>query len=555
VVGEVLPNEIIEISEAMTVENMPFLRGINRKASRFFERFRSKEDGNVALIFAFSMIPISILALGAVDLHRASTIKMQLQDALDAATLAAARSTASTQAAIQTVGDKAFKANLKTFPQATLVSDVFTLQTDGKVTATAQVSVKPLVANMFLGDAMKVGATTEVVRANNKLEIALVLDNTGSMAGSKLTNTKTAANGLIDTLSAAAARSVDPEAVKISLVPFSMTVRVGATYKTSTWMDQAGTSPINNGIFTTGGTTTPSGYQFGNRWTLLSNMGLTWAGCVESRQTPYDVQDTAPSTGTPATLFTPYFYPDEPDKADYSSTDTAWKNYTYVNSYLDDGLTATAANKNWWKRQGSVTKYTSSGLDTSSGKGPNMGCTMQSVIRLTTTYSTLKTAVSAMVATGNTNVPMGLMWGWHTLSPNTPFADGKAYGTDKLKKIVILMTDGANTNDEEDNPNDSTYLGVGYIHQNRLGVTIGSTGAQRTTAMDNRFKTLCANMKASGTDIEIYSIGVEVDSTTSALLKTCASDADHFFDVTDSDDLADVFNTIAGSIANLHLSK
>ena len=54
----------------------------------------------------------------------------------------------------------------------------------------------------------------------NKVEVALVLDNTGSMSYSlgsqtKIVALRSAATGLVDTLAAAAARSADPNAVKI----------------------------------------------------------------------------------------------------------------------------------------------------------------------------------------------------------------------------------------------------------------------------------------------------------------------------------------------------
>ena len=528
------------------------LRTLNRKAHRFLRRFQTRRGG-VAVTFALALIPMSMLGLAAVDFHRASTVKSQLQDALDAATLAAGRSSATTQTGITTVGVNVLKANLKTFKDVTLTSSTFTLQTDGTVVASAKATVKPLIADMFLGTGIPVKADSSVVRANNKIELALVLDNTGSMASSsKLTNTKTAAKSLIDTLAAAAARSTEPDAVRISLVPFSMTVRIGTssqltTYKSQSWMDPSGTSPINNEIFTTNNATTT---QFANRWTLFNQMGISWAGCVESRKAPYDVQDTAPSSGTPSTRFTPFFSPDEPDVSQYNN-DNTWKNYSTSNNYLSDGLSNNNSNKNWWLRQGRVQKYNTTSVDTSGGKGPNMGCTMQPISRLTTSYSALKTSIDAMVATGNTNVPMGLMWGWHTITPNAPFADGKAYGTDKLKKIVILMTDGENTFGESSNPNDSAYIGLGYIFQNRLGISSG-TESQRRDKMDARMAQVCTNMKAKG--IEIYVIGVMVDSYTAGLLKACATDSSHYFDVSASSQLNDVFNTIAGSIANLHLA-
>jgi len=527
-------------------------KALGRKSRRFLRRYQTRK-GNVAMIFAQSIPVVVAASLSAEDLHRASTVHMQLQDALDAATLAAARSTATTTAQIQSIGDGALKANLKNFTNASLTADTFTLNADGTVVSSATMDVKPMIANLFLGSDMNVGAKTQVVRQNYKLEVALVLDNTGSMAqNSKLTNAKAAANSLIDMLAAGAARSTDPNAVRMSLVPFSSTVKIGSTYQSQTWMDQTGASPINDLIFPTGGTTTPSAYQHANRFTLFTKMNIAWGGCVESRQYPYDVQDTAPSVGTPATLFTPYFAPDEPDISGYSDWNS---NYSVGNNYISDGLTANTTNKNWWKRQGDINKYKSSGLSLSGGKGPNQFCDMAPVMRMTTNYSSLKTAINGMVATGNTNVPMGLMWGWHTISPNAPFADGQAYGTDKLRKIVILMTDGDNTNDIYDNPNNSVYSGLGYIWETRLGSSTGvsSTAAQRTTAMNSRFTELCTNMRAK--NIEIYVIGVEVASSTSSLLSTCATDASHYFNVTDASQLTATFQTIAGQIANLHLSQ
>jgi hypothetical protein len=82
-----------------------------------------------------------------------------------------------------------------------------------------------------------------------KVEVALVLDNTGSTVqnGSpKLDNLKTAATSLIDQLAAAA---TNPDQVKVGVVPFSMTVNVGSKYATAPWIDATGASPVNGEIF------------------------------------------------------------------------------------------------------------------------------------------------------------------------------------------------------------------------------------------------------------------------------------------------------------------
>ena len=503
-------------------------------------RFCVERKGGVAVPFALTAIPLAFLSVAAMDFHRAVMVKTGLQDSLDAAALAVGRSTATSAAQIQQIGSDTLSANLKAYPDTTLNSANFVLSGQ-TIQASAQVTVTPLVADVFGGSDLQVSASSEVVRAVNKLEVAMVLDNTGSMAGTKISMLKTAASNFVDTLAAAAARSTDPDAVKIGLVPFSMTVNVGSQYQNASWMDTTGASPINDQIFS----------SHANRFTLFSQMGLTWGGCVESRQAPYDTQDTAPTAGIPATLFTPYFAPDEPGTSSSSNT---WNNMTWYNNYLAD-VTGT---NTWTAKQGYVAKYNTHALRTGTNGstgyayGPNAGCSLQPLMRLTTNWSSLKAAINGMNAVGDTNIPMGMMWGWHVLSPNAPFADGVAYSTPKTTKIVVMMTDGQNENTPNSNLNASFYSGDGYIWQNRLGITSG-TVAQRQAALDARETQVCTNMKAQG--IVIYTVRVEVNDNLYQVLQNCASSPDKFYDVSNANQLNAVFDTIAGSIENLRISK
>ncbi|MDB5470957.1 MAG: hypothetical protein JWR84_2517 [Caulobacter sp.] len=512
-------------------------RAMNRLAG-----FRRDEGGNVAIIAAIAVPVLALVSFALLDINRASVQKRELQDALDAAALYAARSPAVTDADLQKVGAKALLAQLGTMVDAKLMSSSFTLGKNGAVVATAQASVKPFVSNIWLQRDMVVGADSEVLRSMNRIELALVLDNTGSMAGSKLTNLKKAAKNLIDSLAASAARSSEPNPVKIGIVPFSQTVKVGATYKSQPWIDQTGAAPVNRELFWDKASNATVN---ANRFTLLSNMGQSWGGCVETRAQPYDVQDTVPAVGTPATLYTPFFAPDEPD----SQSKSGWANGdfgSFGNDYLPDEVFSTTS---WKVPQGYVGKYDQA---PSGGGGPNRGCDLQPVARLTTSWSSLKSLVDGMVATGNTNIPIGAAWGWNVLSPTGPFGDGAAYGTAKLSKIAIIMTDGDNVMSDARNDNESNYNALGYLWQGRLGINGGGEGA-RTAAMDTRLALLCENMKAKG--IVVYTVRVEVKSGSSSLLKKCATSADRYYDVQDADDLDDVFQRIGGEISNLRISK
>ena len=269
-----------------------------------------------------------------------------------------------------------------------------------------------------------------------------------------------------------------------------------------------------------------------------------------SQGAPHDDLDTRPTDG--ASLYTSFFAVDEPDKQ------TSGYGDNYDNNYVPDN---TSKNETNWKvRQGMINKYggTKNG-SMSTSFGPNKGCGVKKLQRLTTDYASLKTQINALNADGTTNIPIGLAWGWNVLSPYAPFSDGATYGTPKLKKVVVLMTDGENTLSYVDTPNDSNYGGTGYIWQKRILKANGqpldaqTDNATRTAALDSRLALLCSNMKAK--NIEIYTIRVEVDTGTSTVLANCASAHDHFYDVKSAADLNSVFQTIAGQIAALHLSK
>lgn len=511
----------------------------------FARRLIADARGNVALVVALSMGPLCIAGLGAVDLARGTSAKLQLQDALDAAALAAARTNATTDAQLTTYGDKFLKQNLALSPDFKVKSDSFKFGPGGTVQATAQLQVTPFVAGLVTGGAMVVGASSEVVRADMKVEIALVLDNTGSMNdGTKLADLKAAAKSFVTQMEDASKKAIEPNSVRIGMVPFSNTVRVDETaFRNAAWIDQTGTSPINDQIFTTS-----SGTQHANRFTLFSNLGVSWRGCVEMRKAPYDVQDDAPVSG--ATLYTPYFAVDEPDSK------TSGYGQDYQNDYVSDGTSSS----NWRVRQGMITKYGGSKKGSMSTTfGPNRGCGLQRMMRLTTNFSSLRTAIDNLNADGNTNIPIGMSWGWNIVSPYAPFSDGVAYGTPKYKKIIVLMTDGENTMDQRDTPNDGTYAGTGYIWQGRVlradGTPLpqGASDADRTAALDSRLSKICTNMKNK--DIAIYAIGVGVSAQSTTLLKSCATANDYYYDVSDSKTLTSVFTAIAGQIAALHLSK
>jgi len=197
---------------------------------RAIRRFAANKAGVSAVTFAISFSVLAPMTMGVFDIYQMNGQRGKLQDALDAAALYAARSTATTTKDIDIIGDKALAANLKLIPGATLQSSNFVLDTtgDAKVVATASVRVPALAPDAFTHNPVTVNTT--VTRAGNNLEVALVLDNSSSMGANNnasLNALKSAAGQLVDLV---VSDTQSPYYSKVSIIPYGNGVNVGTAY-------------------------------------------------------------------------------------------------------------------------------------------------------------------------------------------------------------------------------------------------------------------------------------------------------------------------------------
>jgi Flp pilus assembly protein TadG len=529
--------------------------------------FIGDKRGSVAITFALASTSL-VMAVGcAIDYSRATSLRASLQAVTDSAALAQVR-----QAAVLS------DANLRTatqnqlnaaFPYGPVTITTFTV---GATRSDLQLVTSAASQNTFMKafgrDTLTVTATSYGKVGNDTFEIALVIDNSGSMGtsaggASKLASAKDAANQLVDIMmtSKAAGRT------KISVVPFTLVVNIGSTYGTQTWMDRAAQSSIH---WTPGGNIDkpPAIYGAVSRFDLFTQMGVAWGGCVETRPGAWATNDGAPTAAQPDSLFVPMAAPDEPSPTGpyqeyHPNGGTSAPNWSYSNSYLNDnpssctGTDVTGASQ-YAKAQSKMCKYVSpTGKDLSGGKGPNFNCTAQALTRLTTSTTTLHAAINAMSANGNTNLLEGFMWGWRTLSPNQPFADGRAYSTGGNRKIIVLLTDGMNAWGEARNHNLSVYSAFGYYGNNRLGTGAVDKATARAL-MDAKTKEACTNAKAAGVTVYTVAFSVpteEIDDPGKALLKSCATADSTALSASNSNDIVTVFQKIADDLGNLRLTR
>ena len=201
--------------------------------------------GTIASGFATLLVPATLMVGCAVDYTRALAQRSTLQHAVDSAVLAAALHSAEGSGSAQAAGSAAFAAN---FPDGGSV--VITQPTArpgvtrGEATATVDTSF------LRIGGIMNVpiGATAESKAFSNAsaIEIALVLDNTGSMSNDML-SLKAAATNLTNTLFNSAQGNPN---FKMSVVPYVAAVNPGKTFLSANnyqFMDTTASASIHGG--------------------------------------------------------------------------------------------------------------------------------------------------------------------------------------------------------------------------------------------------------------------------------------------------------------------
>jgi Flp pilus assembly protein TadG len=158
-------------------------------------------DGNVAMVFGLCAIPAIIAGGMAIDVGRAYMVKIRLGAALDAAALAVGSETNQTQTQLQTDLQNYFTAN---YPSTALGTNVTVTPVPANVDLTSAVINWQAQATVPMTVMQLVGVTniTVTVSAQTKktvgLEVAVVLDNTGSMlCGANDSSDSTCAVGVV----------------------------------------------------------------------------------------------------------------------------------------------------------------------------------------------------------------------------------------------------------------------------------------------------------------------------------------------------------------------
>lgn len=201
-------------------------------AGTFLARLLKDTRANTLAIGAAAVIPLIGVVGGGVDASRLYLAKARLQQACDSATLAARRQLGADSlqngeipSDIQTTADNFFEANFSDgmYGSSELEFDL-TAGSATRIDGTASVEVPTTLMTVFGIDeaSLNVECSAELNLPN--IDVMLVLDTSGSMAGSRISGLKNAVFAFYDEIMAVAP---DEAQVRIGFVPYNSAVNVG----------------------------------------------------------------------------------------------------------------------------------------------------------------------------------------------------------------------------------------------------------------------------------------------------------------------------------------
>lgn len=310
---------------------------------RRLHSFTRAEEGNIAILFTFMFGMLLLFTGGAVDFSRRNAVRADLIESLDAAGLAMARleelptpelealSGADREAYLKAYGRRFFYENFKHENQIDNLTVDFEI-TPQDITPTASGTIKTI----FLGIGSKLNArgtggtasletlsmesSTQITRrGSGPIELALVLDVTGSMSESvggtaKIQSLRDASDALLNVLYGPEDDATSDN-VRVSVVPFNAYVNAGGAIDQDgddawddSWSDTEARASYHGARFihvTETGAVDPA-VKVNHFHLFDSNASFNWKGCTEAKPYPLDEIDAPVGVAAPASAVSSY---------------------------------------------------------------------------------------------------------------------------------------------------------------------------------------------------------------------------------------------------------
>jgi len=540
--------------------------------------FRVAHAGNVAITFALATLPIIATVGFAVDYSRANSVKVAMQAALDSTALMLSKEAATdTATQLQTNAQNYFLALFtRTEAKNVTVTAKFTSGSTAMVVS-AMAEVPTTLLGVIGINKIDLTSSSSSKWGETRLRVALVLDNTGSMAQSgKMTALQAATKSLLSQLQNAVTTNGD---VYVSIIPFVKDVNFdGANYTSNYiyWGTVAQDSSLSDNISWDANQGTCSAGNYSPRSTCLAQSTCSISGYTSQSSctgagtcslSSYTSQSTCTAAGTCSngakTTQSSCTTQKACSKSQYSTQSNCQNNggiwtagtWTATPGTWTAGVWSkantkwTPNNHNTWNgcvmdRGNPGTPDTTNNYDTnvvspdvtinaSLYAADQYSACPQAAMGLSYNWSSMTSLVNNMTPNGNTNQAIGLQLGWLSLIGGGPFTSPAMNPNYKYTQAIILLTDGLNTQDRW------------YTSQNSI---------------DAREQLTCNNINAAG--ITLYTIQVNTGGDpTSTLLQKCAGspgnypDSGKFYLLTSANQMLTVFTQIGTELSQLRIAQ
>lgn len=516
-----------------------------KKLKNEFRLYFLATSGAVAVVFGL-MVPVLVGAVGvSVDIAQSYLVKQRLSHALDAAALAAASMASADENDIEEAVLDFVEVNYPS-EKIGVAYDIDAVLNGSELTVTASARLDTAFMKIFGYDHVTVSSETIVQRQVKGLEVVLVLDNTGSMAtNDNIGALKDASESFVNILFE---RADDSDDVRIGIVPYSNSVRVG---RYGLGLNPDGTVYGDGTPFVT----LPAGVSYTDTHT---NSG--WYGCVvEHMDTNYQ------STATHQANTRGHLWRYSTNWRGHGWDPAKTNNDPYPQDIEDDyagpwdiyqfgRIISSGEECDDFSGNG----YANSRCSACTGSGgncaqtycycwksqPNQQCPLAAVLPLTSDQDALLDRIDEMQPEGNTAGNVGMIWGSRLISPEAPFTEGADWDSEYWDKAIVMMTDGDNTIDSNSN--------TGYSYYGP-----GAKNAMTVDKMNDRFEEVCDDLKSEEKDVLIYTITFtsNIDDDTKDYYRRCATDDSKYFDAPSQEELVQVFEKISRELSNLHIKK
>ena len=487
---------------------MGFLMGfLTGSPGGLLKKFHQDQRGVFAVIFGVLALVLVASSGAVVDFVGIQNARSLAQSSLDSATLALHSEIGNlTEAEIQTLAQSLLDERMAVLNLSATVETVNVDEDEGTLFMEARFAYPTTFLAMVGISSIHSRLHAEVTSKSLNIEVALVLDSTGSMNGRKMNALKNSANVLVSELMP----EEENPGVSIGLVPFNRYVNIGLSNRNEPGLDIEANY-----------TWTPAGQQC---WNTYPN---NTRRCDRRRVTRTCYNDGVP----------------------YSCQ--RWEYYNCRGSRGEPVRVCRpqrTRNFRWYGCMASRHVVPLDTVDEAYNTNPVPGvlrhwntCRVTPITELTSTRQDVRNGITAMRARDNTYIPTGLMWGWRLLSPSIPFANPNPYDGEN-RKIIVLMTDGKNTVSPGTN---WTFHDGGNHHTHRR---------RNTRVANDKTIEICQNIKDES--ITVYTIAFEVsDAEIRTILSNCAGNGGRYFDATDGESLQDAFAEIADDLQSLRLSR